>query len=61
MEAVGLTCLTLQLEQILFLIRKLHMAWSHVPPGSKCITPVDISELHDELERTMWSLFQTSI
>lgn len=61
MEALGLMCLTLQLEKILFLICKSNMAWSHVLPGSKCITPVDISEFHDGLERSMWPLFQISI
>lgn len=61
MEAVGLTCLTLQLEQILFLICKSKMAWSQVLPGSKCIVPVDISEFHDGLERSRWPLFQISI
>lgn len=61
MEAVGLTCLILQLERILFLICKSNMARSHVLPGSKRITPVDISEFHDGLERSMRPLFQISI
>lgn len=52
MQAVSLTCFTLQLEQILFLICKSNVAWSHVLSGSKCITPVDISEFHDGLERS---------
>lgn len=61
MEAVGLTRLTLQLEQILFLICELRMAWSQVLPRSKCIVPVCISEFHDGLDRSMWPLAQMSI
>lgn len=53
MKAVGVTCLTLQVEQILFLICKSNMAWSHVLPRFKCKALVDISEFHDELGRSI--------
>lgn len=53
-EAVG-SCLTLHLEQILFLICRLNVAWSHVLPSSKRITPVAISEFLDGLERSIYS------
>ena len=53
-EAVGLTCLTFHLEQILFLICKLNVAWSHMLPRSKCITPIAISEFLDGLERSIY-------
>lgn len=57
METVGLTCLTLQLEQILFLICKLNVARIHVLPRSQCITPVAISEFLDGLERSIYSKY----
>lgn len=58
-ETVGLTCLTLQLEQCLFLICKLNRALNHVLPRPKCITPVAISEFLDGLEKSTPNVYLT--